>query len=108
MFTPPAPLPCPLAKAQGRAGAVLHLSRIYHLRRIYAGARKLVISDWPADSTATERLMTAMFSSAGDSQGDALRRAQMTMMDSPSFYSHPGCRAAFTIVGDGVRAMPGV
>lgn len=75
---------------------------------IYAGARNLVVSNWPADSTATERLMTAMFSRAGDSQADALRQAQLDMMKSPDRYSHPGYWAAFTIVGDGARAMPGV
>jgi CHAT domain-containing protein len=75
---------------------------------LYAGARNLVVSNWPADSTATERLMTAMFSRAGDSQADALRQAQLDMMKSRDRYSHPGYWAAFTIVGDGARAMPGV
>ena len=75
---------------------------------IYAGARNLVVSNWPADSVATERLMTAMFSGAGMSQADALRQAQLAMMNSPDRYSHPGYWAAFTLVGDGARTMPGV
>jgi CHAT domain-containing protein len=75
---------------------------------LYAGARNLVVSNWPADSTATERLMTAMFARVGDTQADALRQAQLEMMRTPDRYSHPGYWAAFTIVGDGARAMPGV
>jgi hypothetical protein len=74
---------------------------------VYAGARNLVVSNWAADSAATEQLMTAMFARAGDSQGDALRQAQLGMMRSAD-RSHPGYWAAFTIVGDGARAMPGV
>jgi CHAT domain-containing protein len=73
---------------------------------IYAGARGLVVSHWKVDSGATVQLMTGMFRSGADTQAEALRRASAAMMASPDHYSHPYYWAAFTVVGDGARAMP--
>ena len=74
---------------------------------IYAGARGLVVSHWGVDSEATVKLMTDMFSSRATSQAVALQDAQRSMQQTPRL-SHPYYWAAFTIVGDGRRAMPGL
>jgi CHAT domain-containing protein len=73
---------------------------------IYAGARGLVVSHWKVDSGATVQLMTGMFRSGAASQAEALRLASAAMMSSPDQHSHPYYWAAFTVVGDGARAMP--
>jgi CHAT domain-containing protein len=73
---------------------------------IYAGARGLVVSHWQVDSRATVQLMTGMFRSGAASQAEALRLASAAMMSSPDQHSHPYYWAAFTVVGDGARAMP--
>lgn len=73
---------------------------------IYAGARSLVVSHWKIDSDATVRLMTGMFRSGEQTQAGALQKATLAMMNSPDQYSHPYYWSAFTIVGDGDRAMP--
>jgi CHAT domain-containing protein len=73
---------------------------------IYAGARSLIVSHWSIDSEATVRLMTAMFASHAPTQSGALREAALGLMASPDQYSHPYYWAAFTVVGDGARAMP--
>lgn len=73
---------------------------------VEAGARNVVVSNWSVDSLATERLMTTMFADKGVSQAVALTKAEQTMMASPDQYSHPFYWAAFTVVGDGARAMP--
>jgi CHAT domain-containing protein len=73
---------------------------------IYAGARSLLVSHWKIDSAATVRLMSAMFQAGQPTQAGDLQRATEALMDSPDQYSHPYYWAAFTIVGDGDRAMP--
>jgi CHAT domain-containing protein len=73
---------------------------------IYAGARGLVVSHWQVDSAATMKLMTGMFQSGAPTQAAALRRSAQILMASPDQYSHPYYWAAFTVVGDGARAMP--
>ncbi len=74
---------------------------------IYAGARSLIVSHWQIDSEATVRLMTAMFQAKTPSLSGALRQAAASLMASPDQYSHPYYWAAFTVVGDGARPMPG-
>ena len=73
---------------------------------IYAGARNLVVSNWKVDSSATARLMASMFQAGKGTQGEALATAQRAMINSPDQYSHPFFWAAFSLVGDGERAMP--
>ena len=74
---------------------------------IYAGARSLIVSHWQIDSQATVKLMTAMFQAKTPSLSGALRQAAASLMASPDQYSHPYYWAAFTVVGDGARPMPG-
>jgi CHAT domain-containing protein len=74
---------------------------------IYAGARGLVVSHWGVDSEATVRLMTDMFGSHAATQAQALQDAQRSMQQTARL-SHPYYWAAFTIVGDGRRPMPGL
>lgn len=74
---------------------------------IYAGARSLIVSHWRIDSDATVKLMSSMFEAGKPTQGDSLRAAMLKFMDSTDQFSHPYYWAAFTIVGDGARAMPG-
>ena len=72
----------------------------------YAGARNLLVSNWKVDSTATELLMTSVFTSNAATQGEALSAAERQFMERSDAYSHPFYWAAFSIVGDGRRAQP--
>jgi hypothetical protein len=74
---------------------------------IYAGARNLVVSQWQVDASATSLLMSRLFQSATLSQSDALRQAEVGLMDDKST-AHPYYWAGFSLVGDGARAMPGL
>jgi CHAT domain-containing protein len=58
------------------------------------------------DSTATELLMTTLFTSPATTQGAALKSAQSAFIKRTDAYSHPFYWAAFSIVGDSARAMP--
>jgi CHAT domain-containing protein len=49
--------------------------------------------------------MKRLFEANGASQGDALRQAEVALMDSSEF-SHPFYWAGFTLIGDGSRGMP--
>ncbi len=71
----------------------------------YAGARNLLVSNWEVNSAATEILMSALFTSKAATQGDALIEAERSFMARDDF-SHPYYWAAFSIVGDGARALP--
>jgi CHAT domain-containing protein len=73
---------------------------------IYAGARSLLVSHWKVDSAATVRLMSSMFQSGQPTQDGGLQAASLKLMDSDDQYSHPYYWAAFTVVGDGERALP--
>ncbi|HXJ02271.1 MAG TPA: CHAT domain-containing protein [Micropepsaceae bacterium] len=73
---------------------------------IYAGSRGLVVSQWAVDRDATIALMSALFGGGAESQGDAFLRAQNALMNDKK-YSHPYYWAAFSLLGDGMRAMPG-
>ena len=72
----------------------------------YAGARNLMVSNWEVDSAATEILMSAVFTSKAATQGEALADAERSFMARDDDYSHPYYWAAFSIVGDGARALP--
>lgn len=72
-----------------------------------AGARNVIASHWPVpdDYDATKRLITGLFSaSSGTPAGQALRTAQVKLMDDANT-SHPYYWAAFAIVGDAERAL---
>jgi CHAT domain-containing protein len=74
---------------------------------IGAGGRQVIASHWPApeEYDATARLFSAFFRSpAGTSQADALRAAQLQLMDDP-LTSHPFYWAGFALIGDGERPL---
>jgi CHAT domain-containing protein len=74
----------------------------------YAGARALLVTHWAVEDTATARLMTSAFRTMTErlsGTGEALRAAQLAMIDGPGPYAHPIFWAAFSLVGDGERAL---
>jgi CHAT domain-containing protein len=72
---------------------------------IYAGARSILVSQWQVEAAATSSLMNRFFQSGSASQSDALRKAEVALMDDKST-AHPYYWAGFSLVGDGARAMP--
>lgn len=105
---------CNTAAAAGEgAEAVSGLGRAF----FYAGARALLVSNWPVHSGATTDLMTRLFSSLANDNGlsrtEALRQTKLQQIDKGAFqingkaafsYAHPIFWAPFTIIGDGGRA----
>ncbi|MCX7864469.1 MAG: CHAT domain-containing protein, partial [Novosphingobium sp.] len=75
---------------------------------IASGARDVIASHWPApdEYDATQRLFSGMFAQPGDQVGQALRRAQIALMNEPAT-SHPFYWAGFSVIGDGARLLPG-
>lgn len=79
----------------------------------YAGARSLLLSNWPVFSDSTRYLMEAIFKNEATttSRAQALRAATLQIMDQGMFksssgglnfsYAHPLFWAPFTLVGDG-------
>lgn len=78
----------------------------------YAGARSLLLSNWPVFSDSIEHLMVSVFKHEKTTLGraHALRAAALDIMDNggidngPEFrfsYAHPLFWAPFTLVGDG-------
>src|SRR5262249_8507383 len=67
---------------------------------IYAGARTMLVSQWQVEATATSSLMTHLFRAGSSSQSDALRQAQVALMDAKAT-AHPYYWAGFSLVGDG-------
>ena len=102
---------CNTAAAEGKgASAVSGLGRAF----FYAGARSLLVSNWPVHSGATTELMTTLFKLQADnprlSRAEALRRTRLHMIDKAVArlgkkigfsYAHPIFWAPFAIVGDG-------
>jgi CHAT domain-containing protein len=102
---------CNTAAGEGAgAEALSGLGRAF----FYAGARALLVSDWPVETTSARQLMTGMFAQlAADSslsKPQALRRSMLTLIDSPGAtgpggriefsYAHPLFWAPFVVVGD--------
>ena len=74
---------------------------------IGAGGRSVLASHWPApdDFSATERLITGLFEApAGTSVGEALRAAEVRLMDDAAT-SHPFYWSGFAIIGDGSQPL---
>jgi CHAT domain-containing protein len=86
----------------GSGAALDGLARAF----IYAGARNLVVSHWQIPETSNQLIMTTVFRPGSGDQAEALRRAQLVLMDDKA-YSHPFYWAAFSLVGDGARPFPG-
>ncbi len=74
-----------------------------------AGARTVIASHWPVpdEYDATKKLIGGLIDAApGASMGDALARAETSLMDDP-LTSHPFYWAAFIILGDGAKPLVG-
>ena len=80
----------------------------------YAGARALLVSNWPVHSGATKDLMVTLFrrhAESGGARAEALRHAMETLIAEGVYkddtgnvvfaYAHPLFWAPFTLVGDG-------
>ena len=71
----------------------------------YAGAKCMLVSNWPVDVNATESLIKALFSEtyARETLAEALQRAMssMRMEGRARGWSHPMYWAGFSIIGDG-------
>jgi CHAT domain-containing protein len=102
------------AGGEGGGEALSGLARSF----FYAGARGLLVTHWSVDDYAS--LLTVILTLQGQqgvaqqgglASADALRRAQLTMIDTagrtpsiPAAYSHPYYWAPFALIGDGRRS----
>ena len=103
---------CNTASGEGAgAEAVSGLGRAF----FYAGARALLVSNWPVDSVAARSLMTDLFkryaAGAPTAKADSLQKAMLGLLDGPGLldpangkpafsYAHPLFWAPFVLVGD--------
>jgi CHAT domain-containing protein len=80
----------------------------------FAGARSVLVSNWPVHSAATTSLMSRLFIAIANnpeiSRSQNLRLTQLQMIDKLGYeenghlvfsYAHPIFWAPFTLVGDG-------
>jgi CHAT domain-containing protein len=104
----------------GMSGKVPAAKALSSLERafFYAGARALLMSSWPVESTSARRLMTSLFRRQARAprrpRAAILRRAMLDLLDGKGYvdkatgktvfsYAHPIFWAPFTIIGDGGR-----
>ena len=102
---------CNTASGEGAgAEAVSGLGRAF----FYAGARALLVSNWPVDSEAARLLMTDMFKRqqgrSGQNKAEYLQASMLNMVDAVGSadasgkvkyaYAHPLFWAPFVVVGD--------
>jgi len=99
------------ADGSGNAEAVSGLGRAF----FFAGARALLVSNWPVDSASARNLMTEVFRRQGADatldRAHALRQAMLQLIDAGVrrdagdkilySYAHPLFWAPFSLVGDG-------
>ena len=95
---------CNTAAADGSPGAeaLSGLAKAF----FYSGARSLLVSNWPAEASATAELipdLVAGIEEEGLSRSQALQRAMTRLReDHPfDFYAHPALWAPFMVVADG-------
>ena len=104
---------CNTASGQGAgAEALSGLGRAF----FYAGARALLVSNWPVETTSARELTTDLFRRQRDAptltRARALQATMNALIDGPGFvdaqtqrvifsYAHPIFWAPFTLVGDG-------
>ena len=93
------------------AEAISGLGRAF----FYAGAKALLVSNWPVNSKATTELMTTLFREQKKdpslTRAEALQKAEMDLMNGPGLvdsngrtlysYAHPIFWAPFVVVGEG-------
>ena len=109
---------CNTAAADGAgAEAISGLGRAF----FYAGARSLLVSNWPVETTSAKMLTTDVFRRQAQdlslSRAEALRQAMVALIDGPGYvdgegrtvfsYAHPIFWAPFTLAGDGGGGGPG-
>ncbi len=90
------------------AEAISGLGRAF----FYAGARALLVSNWPVETTSARALTTDVFKRQAQNPGlgraEALRQAELALIDGPGApqfsYAHPIFWAPFSLVGDGGSA----
>ena len=101
---------CNTAAGDGSGSeAVSGLGRAF----FFAGAKALLVSNWPVDSVASRQLMTDLFKRQQQTQGlnksEALRQAMLAQIDLGGVkegatmkysYAHPLFWAPFVVVGD--------
>lgn len=92
---------CNTASADGSAGEALSgLGRAF----FFAGARSLLVSNWPVETNSARLLTTGVFQAqAADAtvgRAEALRRSIRALQKQPR-YAHPIFWAPFVLVGDG-------
>ena len=100
------------AGAGAGADAISGLGRAF----FYAGARSLLVTHWPVESTSARLLTTTTFRrqavDAKLTRADALRQSMLDLLDGPGYldpatrkigfsYAHPVFWAPFALVGDG-------
>ena len=93
------------------AEAVSGLGRAF----FYAGARALLVSNWPVETTSAKALTTGLFrreaASPGVDRAEALRQAMLALINGPGrvdpgsgrvvfAYAHPLFWAPFSVIGD--------
>ena len=107
---------CNTAAGDGAGSeAVSGLGRAF----FYAGARALLVSNWPVESASARALTTEIFHlqavQPSLSRAEALRQAMLRLIDGPGYvdaassktvfsYAHPLFWAPFSLVGDGGAA----
>ena len=101
---------CNTAAGEGAGSeAVSGLGRAF----FFAGAKALLVSNWPVDSVASRTLMTDLFKNQqkdqGTSKAELLRQAMLNQIDQGGMkeggnmkyaYAHPLFWAPFVVVGD--------
>ncbi len=103
---------CNTAAGEGSgAEAVSGLGRAF----FYAGARGLLVSNWPVETVAARLIMTDLFrrqvQTPGLAKAEALRQSMLTLLSGPGSvdaktgkaafsYAHPLFWAPFVVVGD--------
>lgn len=83
----------------------------------YAGARALLVSNWPVETTSAKALTTNLFKIQAENPSmtrtEALRQSMLSLIDGEGYidpasrkvvfsYAHPIFWAPFTLVGDGI------
>jgi CHAT domain-containing protein len=106
---------CNTAAGAG-AEAISGLGRAF----FYAGARALLVSNWPVETGSARWLTSDLFRRAAENPGlpraEALRQAELALIDGPGAldaaggravfsYAHPIFWAPFSVVGDGGAAI---
>ena len=103
---------CNTAAGEGSgAEAVSGLGRAF----FYAGARALLVSNWPVETVAARLIMTDLFrrqvQTPGLAKAEALRQSMLALLSGPGSvdvktgkaafsYAHPLFWAPFVVVGD--------